>query len=413
MNYILYHLHEFHKATVVPTHLLSEALANFYESWGRPLAQTSYGRLLVASNEVIERSTRSYSKPKFGLKRVKRGNSLLSLREENLIIKPFCTLKHFRRYQEGKPFVNKDPKVLIVAPMTGHYATLLRDTVRAMVPWHEVYITDWANARDVPLSEGDFGLDDYIDYILEFMRFLGPKHHVIAVCQPSVPVLASVALLATNKERCQPQSMTLMGGPIDTRVNPGKVDTFSTTHNLEWFRDNLITTTPVHYPGAGREVCPGFVMLSGFMSLNPERHQEAGRHLFEHLIRGDQESAAAHRRFYDEYRAVMDLPASYFLDSLRVSFIDNELAKGRMRWRGQRVDLTAIHKTALLTVEGEFDDISSPGQTYVAHALCSGISRTHKAHHLQQGAGHYGIFNGRRWRNYIQPVVAAFIRKHQ
>lgn len=397
----------------MPTHFLSEALVNFYESWGRPLTQTPYGRLLIASNEVIERSTRIYDKPKFGLTHIRRDNISLSLREEDLIVKSFCTLKCFKRYRHGKPFAHEDPKVLIVAPMTGHYATLLRDTVRAMAPWHEVYITDWANVRDVPLSKGDFGLDDYIDYILEFIKFLGPKHHVIAVCQPSVPVLASVAILAANKEHCQPKSMTLMGGPIDTRVNPGKVDNFSTSHSLKWFKNNLITTIPARYSGAGRKVCPGFVMLTGFMSLNPERHQEAGRQLFEHLVRGDQESAAAQRRFYDEYRAVMDLPASYFLDSLRVSFIDHELAKGTMKWRGQHVDLTAIHKTALLTVEGEFDDISSPGQTFIAHTLCSSIPRTHKAHHLQPGAGHYGIFNGRRWRNCIQPIVAAFIHKHQ
>jgi poly(3-hydroxybutyrate) depolymerase len=412
MSYMLYHLHEFQKATMAPTHFLSEALANFYESWGQSLSRVPYGRLLMASNEVIERSTRTFDKPKFGLTRVKRDKITLTLKEDNLLNKPFCTLKHFKRHKDGKPFLNEDPKVLIVAPMTGHHATLLRDTVRAMAPWHDVYITDWANARDVPLVEGDFGLDDYIDYILEFMRFLGSEHHVIAVCQPSVPVLASIALLAAKKESCQPKSMTLMGGPIDTRINPGKVDEFSVTHSMGWFNRNLITTTPRYYPGAGRQVCPGFMMLTGFISMNPERHQEAGRQLFEHLVHGDQESVVAHSRFYDEYRAVMDLSASYFLESIRVSFKEHELAKGTMKWRGHPIDLAAIHKTALLTIEGEFDDISSPGQTYAAHALCSSIPKTRKKQHLQQGVGHYGIFNGRRWRDCIQPVVAEFIKKH-
>lgn len=413
MNYFLYHLNEFSRAAAMPTHIWSKMGKNFYKSLGGKLEQIPYySRFLMATDELLERSTRVFNKPTFDIKKVMRGKVSLGVKEETKITKTFCVLKHFSRHQDGKRFKNDDPKVLIVAPLAGHYATLLRDTVKAMAPWHDVYITDWLNARDIPLNAGHFSLETYIDYLLEFMKFLGPEHHVMAVCQPTNTVLASVAIAAANNEPFQPKSMILMGGPIDTRINPGEVNTFAKKHSLKWFKDSLITAVPAYYPGAGRQVCPGFIMLTGFMSLNPERHQEAAEKLFEHLIEGDQEGVKAHNRFYDEYRAVMDLDAPYFIDSVEFFFQKHLLAREKFEWRGQKVCPRLITKTALMTVEGERDDISPPGQTYAAQALCTGIPDTRKYHHFQEGVGHYGIFNGRRWRSFIQPAVARFIRAH-
>lgn len=410
MNYFLYHVNEFSQAAMMPTHMWSQARKDFYDSIGVPLDHTPYGRFLRATDDLIERSTRVFEKPSFGIKKVMRGKVPLSLIEEDKIIKTFCVLRHFSRHHKGKPFESADPKVLIVAPLAGHYATLLRDTVKAMAPWHDVYITDWLNVRDIPLKEGHFSLETYIDYLLEFMKVLGPDLHVMAVCQPTVPVLASVSIAAANNESFQPKSMILMGGPIDTRVNPGKVNTFAKEHSLQWFRDNLVTQVPSYYPGAGRNVCPGFIMLTGFISLNPERHQEATEKVFEHMIQGDEESVQSHHRFYDEYRAVMDLDEPYFLDSVKLAFHRHALAREKFEWRGQVVLPRLITKTALMTVEGERDDISPPGQTYAAHALCTGIPESRKHYHLQEGVGHYGLFNGQRWRTSIQPAIAHFIR---
>ena len=404
---MLYHLHALKNAALLPTHMMSENM----DLWlSRVPNNNPYGPLIAASTKILERSTRVYTKPEFGIAEVDRDGVLLQIKEVDVMLKPFCHLKRFQRFYPDKQPVVGDPKVLIVAPYSGHFATLLRDTAKAMMPHHDVYITDWMDASQIPLKEGIFNLQNYIDYLLDFMRYLGEKVHVIAVCQPSVPLLCTVSLLAQYNEPCQPRSMTLMGGPIDTRINPGKVNEFASEHSLDWFKHNFITTVPGFMEGADRRVCPGFLMLSGFMSLNADRHKEAGLKLFEHLVRGYQEEAEAHSRFYDEYRSVMDLPEDYYLYSIRVAFKEHSLAKGIFNWRGYLVDPGYIKNTALLTVEGELDDISCPGQTLAAHDLCTSLPASMKFHHLQAGVGHYGIFNGRRWRGIIQPKIAALIR---
>lgn len=405
---MLYHLHELKNAALFPAHAWSETV----DLWMRSIPEEikPYSRLITASTKIIERTTRVFNKPEFGIEQVERDGTPLHIKEIDVMTKTFCRLKYFQRWQDNMPQTFNDPKVLIVAPLSGHFATLLRDTVRAMLPHHEVYITDWINASQIPLKEGKFNLHHYIDYLLDFIRYLGPKSHVIAVCQPSVPVLCAVSLLAEYNEPCQPRSMTLMGGPIDTRINPGKVNEFATEHSMDWFKTNLITTVPSYLEGADRRVCPGFLILPGFMSLNIERHKEASFKLFEHLIKGDQESAEAHSRFYDEYRSVLDMPEDYFLDSIRVAFKEHSLPRGVFDWRGYVVDPKHIKNTALMTVEGELDDISCPGQTLAAHNLCTSLPQLMKFQHLQEGVGHYGIFNGRRWRNTIQPKIAEMIR---
>lgn len=406
---MLYHLHELKKAALLPAHTWSEMM----EAWvdGIPDDINPYGRLLSASTKIMERTTRVFTKPEFGIKEVDRNGEILTIQEVGVMVKPFCTLKYFQRLRGTTPETFNDPKVLIVAPLSGHFATLLRDTVRSMMPMHEVYITDWADASQVPLKEGLFSLQNYIDYLLDFIRYLGPNLHVIAVCQPSVPVISAVSLLAEYNEPCQPRTMTLMGGPVDTRINPGKVNEFAAEHSMRWFKDNLIVKVPSYRKGADRYVCPGFLMLTGFMSLNVDRHKEAGFKLFEHLIRGAEEEAEAHSKFYDEYRSVLDMPADYYLDSINVAFKEHSLPRGTFTWRGYLISPSKIKNTALLTVEGELDDISCPGQTLAAHDLCSSLPSSMKFQHLQEGVGHYGIFNGRRWRQIIQPKIAAIIRE--
>lgn len=405
---MLYHLHEFKNAVLFPAHAWSETVDLLMRSF--PETEVPYNRLMTASTKIIERTTRVFKKPEFGIPQVERDGVPLRIQEVDIMVKSFCHLKYFQRWQDDRHQTFNDPKVLIVAPLSGHFATLLRDTVRAMLPHHEVYITDWVNASQIPLREGTFNIQHYIDYLLDFMRFLGKDTHVIAVCQPSVPVLCAISLLAEYNEPCQPRSMTLMGGPIDTRINPGKVNEFATEHSLDWFKHNLITTVPSYLEGANRRVCPGFLMLPGFMSLNLERHKEASLKLFEHLIRGDQEGAESHSRFYDEYRSVLDMPEEYFLDSIRLAFKEHSLPKGQFNWRGYLINPKYIKNTALLTVEGELDDISCPGQTLAAHDLCTGLPPTMKFQHLQESVGHYGIFNGKRWRTIIQPKIADMIR---
>lgn len=406
---MLYHLHEFKNSALWPAHVWSEATDIFLKALN---ADDPYSRFLSASSQVIERTTRIFPRPDFGIKTVERDGITLELEEEIVKIKPFCQLRYFKRMIDGKPFENDDPIVLMVAPLSGHFATLLRDTVRAMASHHNVYITDWNDAKEVPLREGPFTFENYVDYLLDFMRFLGDRTHIIAVCQPAVPVICATSLLAEYKEECQPLSMTLMGGPIDASINPGKVNIFAKEHDQAWYRRNLIAVVPSYYKGGGRAVCPGFIMLTGFMNLNLERHQEASFNLYKHLIVGDQDNAEVHRRFYDEYRAVLDLPADYFLESVKHAFQEFSLPRGKMTWRGYPVRPEAIKKTALLTVEGELDDISCPGQTYAAHGLCPNIPARKKFFHFQKEVGHYGIFNGRRWRTQIQPVIAEFIQRN-
>lgn len=406
---MLYQLHELHHAAIAPLHLGAEAGRDLFRNPFNPLSYTPYGRALAATCDIVEQTTRRRGKPAFGLEHTAIGDRKVPVRAEVVGAKSFCRLLHFVR--EG--VAPGDPRVLVVAPLSGHYATLLRGTVAALLPDHEVYITDWLNARAVPLAEGDFDLDDYIDYVMGHLRLVGPGCHVVAVCQPSVPVLAAAALMAVDGDEAAPRSMVLMGGPVDTRVNPTEVNLLAERRSLAWFERSVISRVPLRYPGFLRRVYPGFVQLGGFMSMNLERHVDAHVRLFNNLVEGDGDSAAAHRRFYDEYTAVMDLPAEYFLQTVETVFQRHALPLGSMTWRGRAVEPAAIEKTALMTVEGELDDISGLGQTRAAHDLCSGIPAASKRHHEQKGVGHYGIFNGRKWHQTIAPKVRDFIRAHE
>ncbi len=399
---MLYELHEMQRMAWAPARLAAEAGRQAAANPLLPFAWHPAGRAMGAFCEMFERSTRRHGKPEFGIRRVEAGGRTVAVREEVALSQPFCDLAHFRR--DGR---RGDPKVLLVAPLSGHFATLLRDTVRGLLGAHDVYITDWQDARQVPASRGAFTLDDYIDTLLEFIAHLGPDLHVIAVCQPAVPALAATALLDADRA---PRSLTLMGGPIDTRVGVTRVNEFALAHDRRWFERTLIQTVPLPYPGFGRRVYPGFIQLSGFMGMNLDRHVGAHLRMFEHLVAGDGESAAQHRRFYDEYLAVMDLPAEYFLQTLERVFRNHDLPRGRFRHRGRPVEPATIRNTALMTVEGALDDISGVGQTEAAHALCRNLPPERRRHRLQAGVGHYGIFNGRRWRSEILPDIADFIR---
>lgn len=392
---------------MAPLRLVTESLEDLCTSPYVPFAYSGLGRAIAAGCHLFERTTRHYGEPVFGIDRVKVGRKEVAVHEVSMVRKPFCELIHFRR-----DMAPGAPKVLVVAPLSGHYATLLKGTVAALAKEHDVYVTQWRNARDVPLRLGAFGLDDYIDYLMEFIRYLGPDLHVIAVCQPSVQLLAATALMAAAGEAGVPKTITLMGGPIDTRINPTKVNELAHSHPIEWFESHAINRVPAFYPGAMRHVYPGFLQLTGFLSMNLDRHIGAHMKLFNHLIEGDGDSADSHRAFYDEYMSVMDLPAEFYLETLKAVFMDHLLPKGEMTWRGQVVDPGAITKTALLTIEGELDDISGVGQTRAAHDLCVNLAAAKHAHSLQKGVGHYGIFNGRRWRERIMPRIAEFIRDH-
>ena len=353
--------------------------------------------------------------PSSGIETTDIGGASVPVAPQVVYGTPFCDLLHFAR-GPGRPVARRagrtksDPRVLLVAPMSGHYATLLRGTVKAMLPEHEVYITDWQDARTVPLTEGRFDLNDFIDTVIEFLRFLGPDTHVIAVCQPSVPVLAAAAIMATNHDPCQPASLTLMGGPIDTRRNPTVVNDLAEARDLRWFETEVVSTVPFGYPGFMRRVYPGFMQLSGFMSMNLDRHLDAHFEFFNHLVEGDRDSAQQHRDFYHEFMSVMDLPAEFFLQTVKSVFQDHALPEGTLMHRGQRVDCREIRRTALMTVEGERDDICGLGQTAAAHDLCPNIPKDLRVHYVQPGVGHYGVFNGGRWRREIQPRIRDLIR---
>jgi poly(3-hydroxybutyrate) depolymerase len=404
---VLYQLYEFNYAAAAPLNLLAQAIQTALKHPWMPGGQSELGRMVGAAAEMLERSTRRFRKPEFGLTETIVGGQRVAVSEEIALEKPFCKLKHFVRATD-----RDDPRVLLVAPLSGHHATLLRGTVKALLPHHDVYITDWADARYVPASEGPFGFDDYVDYVIEFLRSLGPNTHVIAVCQPSVPVLAAVSIMAAVDDPAQPPTMTLMGGPIDTRAAPTAVTRLAETHPISWFERTVIHRVPAIYPAAGRKVYPGFIQLTGFMQMNLDRHIDAHAKLFDHLIRGDGESADATKRFYDEYLAVLDLPAEFYLETVERVFQRHLLPRGLLDVHGTRVEPKAIAKSALLTVEGELDDISAPGQTLAAHTICSGLAPELKKSVLQKGVGHYGIFNGRRWREDIMPTVREWIRRH-
>ena len=378
--------------------------------WSHPsfgMSSTPLGRAVVTASELLERATRRYPKPPFALSSTRIGGRTVALREVPGLRTPFCDLVHFER-----DVAREDPKVLLVAPLSGHHASLLRDTVERLLPDHDLYVTDWIDARLVPLSAGRFDLDDYVELLQRFIRGIGPDVHVIAVCQPSVPVLAAVSLMAEAEDPATPRSMTLMAGPIDTRVNPTGVDRVATGRPLRWFEMAAVHHVPPGEPGFMRRVYPGFLQLTAFVSLNVGRHADAHRQLYRDLLAGDEESAEAHRRFYDDYLAVMDVPAEYYLQTIATVFQRHDLARGRMTLRGKHpIRPEAIRGTALMTVEGENDEITSLGQTSAAHDLCAAIPEQRRCRYVQSGAGHYGVFSGRRWREQIAPRVASFIRQ--
>lgn len=409
MSKYLYHLYDMHHWSMTPMRYWAETTKKIADNPMTPIPYTQMGRFASAWADLSHRMMARYARPEFGIDTVTIDNKSYKVEEENLIEKPFCHLKHFK---VKTPASVKREKILLCAPLSGHFATLLRGTVKALLPHHDVYITDWQNARRVPLSKGRFDLDDCIQYFIEFIRFLGPDVHCVAVCQPAVPVTCAVALLAGWSDKAQPKTLTLMGGPIDTRISATEVNKLAEEKPLDWFRRNVVTDVPAWYEGAKREVYPGFLQLSGFMSMNMDRHVGAHMQYFEHLVEGDGESAEQHRKFYDEYLAVMDLPAEFYLQTVKRVFQEHALPKREFFWHGEIADCGDITKTALLTIEGERDDISAPGQTKAAHDIFINLPKSKKKHHLQKGAGHYGIFNGRKWRDHVRPVITKFIKDH-
>lgn len=404
----LYWMYEWGNAALLPSRAVADATRLLFKNPLNPFAQTTFGKSMAAAAEVYERATRRYAKPEWDISSTLVGGERVPVQIRTAWERPFCKLLHFEREFAVTPR-EPQPKVLIVAPLSGHYATLLRGTVEAFLPAHDVYITDWADARMVPVSKGAFDLDDYIDYVIDIFHHFRGDCHVIAVCQPAVPVLAATALMETDRDPDVPRSMTLMGGPIDTRVNPTGVNQLAEDRGIEWFRRHVIAKVPFPHPGLGRDVYPGFLQLSGFVSMNLERHLDAHRALFTNLVKGDGDSVTKHQEFYDEYLAVMDLAAEYYLQTVESVFIRHDLPNGTMTHRGKAVDLKAIRRVALFTVEGENDDISGVGQTEAAHALCVNIPAAKQAHYLQPDVGHYGVFNGSRFRAEIQPRIADFI----
>ncbi|GAB4124652.1 MAG: polyhydroxyalkanoate depolymerase [Rhodothalassiaceae bacterium] len=407
VGFMLYSLYEMQHSAIAPLRFMADQGQILFRSPYNPWSYTPPGRVLAAALDLFEHVTRRYGKPRFGFETVRCRGKTLPVREEILHRRPFGQLRHFVR--EGVKA--GDPKVLLVAPMSGHFATLLRGTVEALLPDHDVYITDWRDARDIPLYEGRFDLDDYIDYVMDWLRAIGPGAHCIAVCQPAVPVYAAVALMEAMGDEAVPRSMTLMGGPIDTRRNPTVVNNLATTRPLSWFERNVITHVPPPNAGVMRRVYPGFLQLAGFMSMNLGDHLMKHHEFFNHLIEGDGESAEATRAFYEEYRSVMDMTAEFYLQTIETVFQRHALPKGEMTHRGTPVDPGAIRRTAILCVEGERDDISGLGQTRAALDLATGLASARKAYFMAPHVGHYGIFNGRRWREIIAPEVKAFIRR--
>ncbi len=404
---MLYSMHELSQLMVAPWSAAAGVNRNLFSHPLSPLSYAPGAREVVAGAELFLRFTRDYTKPAFGLPTTRVAGREVLITEEVVLERPFCQLRHFRR-----EIVRDDPVLLLVAPLSGHFATLLRDTVRALLPEHDVYVTDWVDAKTVPLSAGAFHLDDYVDYIRDFIRLLGRDVHVISVCQPTVPVLMAISLMAADDEAVQPRTMIMMGGPIDSRRSPTAVNNLATRKPIEWFQNTVIQRVPARHPGYMRLVYPGFLQHMGFVAMNADRHVDAHWQYYANLVRGDGESAEAHRRFYDEYNAVLDMPAEYYLETIRKVFQEHRLATGTMHVHEQLVEPAAISRTALFTIEGELDDISGSGQTEVAHALCSSLPESKREHFMVPKVGHYGIFSGRRWREEICPRIGAFIRSH-
>ena len=404
----MYWFYEMSHAALNPARAWADATRLFYKNPVNPLSFTTFGKTVAAAAELFERSTRRYGRPEWRITSTLVGGERVPVQVSTVWERPFCKLVHFERLFQHQPR-RPQPRLLIVAPMSGHFATLLRGTVEAFLPNHDVYVTDWVDARMVPLAEGRFDLDDYIDYVISILHALGGDTHVIAVCQPAVPVMAAVALMEADDDPYVPVSMTLMGGPIDTRVNPTAVNALAEQRGTDWFHSHVITKVPFPNPGFMRDVYPGFLQLNGFVSMNLERHIEAHKQLFLNLVKADGDSAGKHKEFYDEYLAVMDLAAEYYLQTVETVFVRHALPKGEMTHRGRPVDLAKIKRVALLTVEGEHDDISGVGQTEAAHRLCVNIPPDRKAHYLQPAVGHYGVFNGSRFRAEIAPRISDFV----
>ncbi|MFT7324514.1 MAG: poly(3-hydroxybutyrate) depolymerase [Rhodoferax sp.] len=420
---MLYQLYETQRSLMEPFTDLAQSTAKAYGNPLSVLGQNPFAQRISAGYDLMHRLGKDYEKPEFGLRTIDVDGVEIAIHERIELDKPFCELRRFKRFSDDTATLGHlkgQPAVLIVAPLSGHYATLLRDTVKTMLKDHKVYITDWKNARLIPLSEGEFHLDDYVNYVQEFIRHLQGIYgncHVISVCQPTVPVLAAVSLMASRGEMT-PLTMTMMGGPIDARKSPTAVNNLATTKSHDWFENNVIYRVPSNFPGAGRRVYPGFLQHSGFVAMNPRNHAKSHFDYFKDLIKGDDASTEAHRKFYDEYNAVLDMDANYYLETINVVFQDYSLVKGTWDIRGvdgtiERVRPQDITTTALFSVEGELDDISGSGQTEAVHSICSGVVKSEQKHLEVEGAGHYGIFAGRRWREVVYPEVKAFILKHQ
>ena len=407
----LYWLYEWSHTALNPSRAFADATRLYFKNPVNPLANTTFGKSVAAACEMYERSIRRYAKPEWSIPSTLVGGERVPVQISAIWERPFCKLLHFERLFEHPP-QRPQPKVLIVAPMSGHYATLLRGTVEALLPRHDVYITDWMDARMVPVAAGRFDLDDYIDYVISMLHRLGGDCHVIGVCQPAVPVMAALARMEAEDDPYLPKSMILMGGPIDTRINPTAVNKLAEARGTDWFRTHVVGRVPFPHPGFMREVYPGFLQLTGFVSMNFDRHLDAHKQMFQHLVQGDGDSANKHREFYDEYLAVMDLTAEFYLQTVETVFVRHALAKGEMTHRGKPVDLEKIRQVALFTIEGEHDDISGRGQTEAALELCVNIPSERKAHYLQPDVGHYGVFNGSRFRAEIAPRMADFIHTH-
>ncbi len=404
---MLYQFYEQTQATLGAWRQMTDAMQIALTHPANPLTYLPHAPYLRASCQVFNSVAKRHAKPNFALTQTTVDGRRVPVTERDVLVKPFCKLVHFEKQDTEAA---GQPTVLLVAPMSGHFATLLRDTAKAMLPGHDTYITDWMDARDVALTHGRFDLDDYIDYVAEFIRHLGENVHVIAVCQPAVPVLATSALMAQDDDPCTPASLTLMGGPIDVRKNPTKVNDFALSHDLAWFERNLVYTVPHSYAGAKRRVYPGFLQLGGFVALNVERHAAAYSNFYLDLVRENVQSSIAHETFYDEYLAVMDISADFYLQTLEQVFQRCTLATGQFQHRDRLVELGALDKTPLMTIEGEKDDICAVGQTYAAHALCKNVPEKLRRHYVQEGAGHYGVFSGRRWRSEIAPRIADMIQ---
>ncbi len=413
---MLYQLFETQRALLSPFSEFAAASAKLYSHPLSPFAHTPMSQRLSAGLDLMHRLAKDYEKPEFNIKSVEVDGVDVAVQELVALEKPFCRLLRFKRYTDDQAVLAKmkdQPTVLVVAPLSGHHSTLLRDTVKQLLKDHKVYITDWTDARMVPLEVGAFHLDDYIRYVQEFIRLVGgADSHDISVCQPTVPVLAAISLMASAGEPT-PRSMTMMGGPIDARKSPTAVNNLAMNRSFGWFEANVIYRVPTNFPGAGRAVYPGFLQHTGFVAMNPDRHLSSHYDYFLDLVRGDDDSAEAHRKFYDEYNAVLDMPAEYYLDTIKTVFQDFALVNGTWQVDGALVRPQDISTTALLTVEGELDDISGAGQTRAAHDLCSGVPKQHQSHYDAKGAGHYGIFSGRRWRDNVYPAVRDFIAKYE